>query len=291
MTHNPWAWWQAALAGDFGPIHESDPQAGYFRRKLRDGGWSPVAIWREGDALICLDGGQPKEATEVWTWCCRTPITYELYEAVTDRGEGWPDLPPAAGHNLGLTPFETLANELAGEKAEIDRLLTAGPIKDKATADRLSNWTARISDIKTRADAERVAEKRPHDDAASAVQAKWKPLVDDAAALARRMKDAIGAYLTEQAKAAAAERARAAAEGAPIKAVENARAGSIGRKVALRTVKSADITDLAKAAAFIAAMSNPPVEFVEVVRKLADKMLKAGVDVPGAILTEKQIAA
>ena len=67
-------YWQNALSGNFGAVHENDPQCGYYRmRKGRGGPWVPVAIWLEGqdDAgmkqnsinsdsgkLVCLVEGQ-----------------------------------------------------------------------------------------------------------------------------------------------------------------------------------------------------------------------------------------
>ena len=238
MAQRSWSWWKAALKGDFGPIHENDPQVGYYRRKSKDGGWIPVAIWESEDgSLLCADGEQERDATDVWTWCCRNPISYDLYVAVVEKGEPWPDLPPQAGHNLGSTALETLSNELEGERIEIERLLKDGPITDKATADRLSNWTTRIAEIGKKAEAERVAEKRPHDQAAAEVQAKWKPLIDDASALVRRMKGAIGAFLNEQRRKDAIARAEAAKAGEALRPAPAATSGTVGRKIALRTVK------------------------------------------------------
>ena len=92
-----YSWWRQALLGQFGPIHESDPQPGYYRiRKARGGPWVPVAIWCSdtGSSLVCLVDGSEKDPYEIWTWVCRYPVPYETYVAVAERGEPWPeDLP------------------------------------------------------------------------------------------------------------------------------------------------------------------------------------------------------
>lgn len=66
------------------------------------------------------------------------------------------------------------------------------------------------------ADKERAAEKKPHDDAAKAVQTKWKPLIDRCDIAAKAIKDALTPYRTEKQRAAddAARKAREEAEAA-----------------------------------------------------------------------------
>src|SRR4051812_17925341 len=98
-THN---FWRSALTGAAQPIHENDPQAGYYRvRAYRGGPWLPVAIWRETDGrLKALRDGSPVDPQDLWTWCCQHPVTYEAYLAVAEGGQPWPDEVPAGlGHN------------------------------------------------------------------------------------------------------------------------------------------------------------------------------------------------
>src|SRR5437588_590750 len=94
--------WRKALAGQPIPLHENDPQEGYWRlRQRRSGAWLPVAIWREPDgALKALRDGEQAEAQELWTWCCRHPVAYEAYVAVAERGEPWSEAVPG-GAGLG----------------------------------------------------------------------------------------------------------------------------------------------------------------------------------------------
>ena len=107
---NPYTYYKSALMGVFGPVHENDPQCGYYRmRRGRGGPWVPVAIWREdpegfgirehseisdSGKLVCLVDGVEKDPYEIWTWVCRYPVPYETYVAVAEQGQAWPeDLP------------------------------------------------------------------------------------------------------------------------------------------------------------------------------------------------------
>ena len=84
-------WWRKALAGEFGPIHEDEPQSGFFRVQ-QNKRWQAVAIWRDGDTIECIVGtDEPVDPYKIWTWACRRPIAHELYTAVVERGEAWPD--------------------------------------------------------------------------------------------------------------------------------------------------------------------------------------------------------
>ena len=43
-------WWREAIAGNYGPVYESEPQAGFYVRKFRkDGPEMPVRIWLHQD--------------------------------------------------------------------------------------------------------------------------------------------------------------------------------------------------------------------------------------------------
>jgi len=107
LSQSTYTYYRSALKGVFGPVHENDPQCGYYRmRRSRGGPWIPVAVFREATdcdqnseisdsgKLICLVDGVERDPFEVWTWVCRYPVPYETYVAVAERGEAWPeDLP------------------------------------------------------------------------------------------------------------------------------------------------------------------------------------------------------
>ena len=89
-----WEWWQAALAdpskiGTDLPVHDGEPFTGFFRSK--DG--EPIAFWFDGEALQCaISGTQVVEnrAWDMWTFCCRKPVSYEAYQAKVNDG-AWPN--------------------------------------------------------------------------------------------------------------------------------------------------------------------------------------------------------
>lgn len=73
-------WWRLALAGQKPPIHEGEPQAGFYRRKLVKGGpWVACAIRRERDVLICIVAGKQVAPDDQWTWLAASPISQEDY--------------------------------------------------------------------------------------------------------------------------------------------------------------------------------------------------------------------
>ena len=51
--------WRTALRGGKQPVHESNPQCGFYKRRLvKDGEWLPIAFWRNKDDQIvcCFEG-------------------------------------------------------------------------------------------------------------------------------------------------------------------------------------------------------------------------------------------
>lgn len=118
-----------------------------------------------------------------------------------------------AGHNnppadaaFGLhidERFSLLSDTLAGGDVKTDE-------QDAAIDALLDDFRKASKD----ADKERAAEKKPHDDAAKAVQAKWKPIIEKADRGATACKEALTPYRTakQRAKDEAARAARAEAE-------------------------------------------------------------------------------
>lgn len=96
-----YTFWQNALAGTLGPIHDSEPQVGFYRRKIvsgRNSPWTPVAIWADESGNIqalqhatVIMGPRAVDPNEVWSWCANNPITEEAYRAVAEKNLPWPD--------------------------------------------------------------------------------------------------------------------------------------------------------------------------------------------------------
>jgi len=323
MTENAWHWWQEALAGRIGPIHDGDPKQGYYRTRFKDKPWEPVAIWFEDGEWHALRGERKVDASDIWTWCCRNPITYEAYTKAIE-GAGWDDEPeaPAIGHNLPDDPFEALQVEFAAEKEQAEAFLKQ-PIKTQADADRAAIWSKRLSTIAKKATDLHKVEKQPHLDAGRAVDNKWRELKEEPDALSKKLKRHMDDYLREQQRiemerqrkaqeeadrkrreaeeaaraaaqvedeAAAAEAKRLAEQAAQAERDAQARnmsAGRTGARVALRTFVSARIVDYDKA---LRALGNHP-EMKALVETLANRAVRAGVEVEGVERFEEQRAA
>jgi hypothetical protein len=307
-------WWREALKGNVGEIHESNPQPGYYKmRDGKDGPWLPVAIWTSEGELVCRVAGNRRDALEVWTWCAKNPVSKADAKIAFETGS-WPgDVPLSNSANL------TLQEEIDDAVEQALAFLKQTTIADQISADKAGNWRQRLLDLGKKADKEREAEKRPHDEAAKAVQAKWKPSIDKAADAANTIRDALTKWMREEeAKRRAAaeakareenerrqraqeerEKALAAAPGladilppvetAPVVAAEPVVhvGGQRGRKTALRTVTRFIVVEYEAA---LAHLKHHP-EVRAAVEKVAAAQGRAGVAVPGVSRIEEQVAA
>lgn len=144
-----------------------------------------------------------------------------------------------------LGAFTTHITDL---RLEAGNWLDGSPIENQAQADEVSRLLDELRRARKDADAARAEEKKPHDDQAKAVQAKWKPLLDTADLAADGCKKALAPWLqkVEEQQRAAAEAARREAE----RQAEEARAAlaaAAGNDIAAREEAEALVTQ-AKAA-------------------------------------------
>jgi hypothetical protein len=314
-----WQWWREALAGKTQAIVESEPRSGYFKmRKGKDGPWLPVVIWEKDGALVCRVADDVKDPHDVWTWCAGNPVAKEAAKQAFETGS-WPGDVPQIGDNSGTL---SLPEEIDDATSQALQWLTTSGVTDKVTADMAANYRARMLDLSKRADKQRETEKRPHDDAAKAVQAKWKPYVDKAADTAVRLRDALSKFLAaEEAKARKAaeeaarienekrmaefrrqqeEAAKAAATAPkdepplPLEAptfvapepVKIQAGGQRGKKASLRTLTKYEISDFDAALAHV--KNSPDVRAA--VEKVAFAQARAGATVPGVRSYEEKVA-
>jgi len=205
-----WGWWRAALKdpraiGRSLPVHDGDPQQGYFRvRYAKDKPFEPVAIWFEDGQWLAYRSGREVRAEDIWTSCCRHPVTYEAYNDAVE-GKGWPDddavvakqvAPPAPGDNsAAIDPVEEIADQIASALAGKDAY---AKIADDETAAKALSLRNRLNELSNKADKIREEAKAPHLAAGKAVDAKWQPLVKKAKAGADEVKGAIAAWETEK---------------------------------------------------------------------------------------------
>lgn len=310
---NRWAWWQAALKGNFGPMHEGEPQQGFYRTRFKGGKWEPVAIWQDEDGKwIAYRNGREVDPGEAWNFCRTHPITREAYDRAMD-GKPFDDEDETVaaqvattGHNSGdIDETEELKDQIESALAGLKAYET---VNDDATAAKALSLRNRLNELSNKADKVRTEQKAPHLAAGKAVDEKWQPLVKKAKAGADTVRDAIGAFetrkLQEQRKREReAEQARIAAEQAaldqqaetevmaapapapaPVAAPAPIRA-AYGKAASVKVSNVVkDVTDWAALAVY---MSNHP-DCQDLLRKLAQRALDAGrTNIPGIITEEK----
>jgi hypothetical protein len=212
-----WTWWQNALKGEFGSIHDGDPQQGYYRVRPKGGQWEPVAIYYpdDSDQIVAYRNGREIAADDIWTWCCRNPITFEAYEKAM-AGGGFDDEPApvrGVGDNSGeVDPFDALRIEYLGEVEQIAEFMKK-PVKTQAEADKLAVWKDRLSRIKSRAVALHKVEKAPHLEAGRQVDNKWRELKEEPDTYIEKVRLHVKPFF-EELRRAEEERQRKAREAA-----------------------------------------------------------------------------
>lgn len=229
--------WQQALAGKKPPVHEGDPQPGFYyklegdARLKKDRTRLPVAIWEQGGDILTLvgfkSGAKLRDSVETWTWVCQYPVTEEAYRAAFEAGRWAGDPPPAAeispqadfgaaessrgmGDNLPTDAAERMALELQGEE-ETTKEFLAKPITTQTDADMAAVWAKRLTEMSSSAVAKHKVEKEPFLVAGRVVDRKWFDIRDRATALAAALKAHMTPFLKKQKEADEAE-ARAAEE-------------------------------------------------------------------------------
>jgi len=197
---NPWAWWQAALEGNIGPMHEGQPEQGYYRTRFKGGQWEPVVLWRgdDGEWLGRRGDKMVDDAGDLWNFCRTHPVTVEAWEKAINGG-GWDDEPPAPamGHNLPADPFEALSLEYQAEK-ELAAELLKKEVKTEDQASQIAILSKRVASVSKKATDLHKVEKQPHLDAGRAVDDKYRYLKEDPADLSKQLKRHLDAYLIEQ---------------------------------------------------------------------------------------------
>lgn len=117
-------------------------------------------------------------------------------------------------NNPPVDPFDGFSVHITDLLDEAKNHLDGGGVENAGQADAVSALLDMLRKASKDADAARAAEKKPHDDAAKAVQAKWKPLLDRAELAMTTCKSALAPWLRklEDEKRALAEAARKEAE-------------------------------------------------------------------------------
>lgn len=106
---DPFAYWKARRAGENPKAFVDSPQCGFYRKGvyergvIRDGvfipdenannrrvGWEPVAIYMQMRVRVGNDDF-PADSIDIWSWVADQDISEELYRAVSEKNEPWPE--------------------------------------------------------------------------------------------------------------------------------------------------------------------------------------------------------
>ena len=290
MTNDPaWQWWIDKLRGDIPlALSESTPHAGFYRWPKREAYGAkryfvPVAYWPNEDGeLNCRIGEEdvtPERGRDIWVSVGAHPVSEEDYREVAERGGRWRDeheLVPMQRSNQPQVPednsFEALRNAINEMSLHGEARLSQPMISNQDEGDRIANFVGELSDLHRRANEARSNEKRPHDDAAKAVQAKWKPWVDKAETLYKALKrQLLTPFLQTEEK----------------RLERRVQVGTRGRAISLKTIKRAEIVDFQECLSYFAD-SRDVHDFVQ---ELADKAVRADdTAIPGVKVIEESTA-
>lgn len=213
-------------------------------------------------------------------------------------------------------PFEALSLQIEDLFTLVSDSTAGGQVTTDKQEAALDTLLDDFRKVRKEADAARVDEKRPHDDAAKAVQTKWKPVLDRCDAAAAEIKRLLTPYRNakQKAKDEAAAKAREEAAQRQREAEEALRqsddlearfeaekelktaaklvavANRIDREATgLRAYWVAEIVDRREAVKFY--LNRNPEVFLEAMQRLADADARgARPAVPGVTYHEKKMA-
>lgn len=295
-----YSWYRAALKHGAGspqaPIHADEPQCGYFRLKVGgDGNGNarvvPAYIAVEApvdengelsgdERMICKVGQVDRDPAAAWTWLAGHPVPYDAFQQAWETGQ-WPDDAPGANFQA--------ADSLEGLTDQLETMLAnANKFKNVTTqteCDQAANLKDRIQDVFKALDAMRVAEKKPHDEAARAVQNRFLPWLGKAREAVDALRLAMGPFLQRAQEAAKRAAAEAGGEAAAAALDVRARAGGMGgRRTSLRKKKIAVIVNYDQALAHV----KDREEVKALVEKICTSLARAGeTKIPGCEVKEE----
>lgn len=317
-------WWRDALAGKNPEIDANTPQSGFYKKRDGKGGkWLPVMIRFDADGDLRCRVGDDSGANphEVWTWCAGNPVSKDEAKHAFETGS-FPGEVASIGDNSGDL---TLAEQIGDFVTRALDWFRKNGIKDKKSSDIAANYRAELLRLSKEADTAREKEKRPLLEASRAVDAKFKPLIEQAADAANELRDGLTKWMRAEearlqkeaddryeAERAAAEKARQEVEAQrakqmredpiaaltstpeplpdlppPPEPVKVQAGGQRGRKTGFREVTKYVVTDYAAALAHV--KDHPEVRAI--VEKVCAAQAKAGAKVPGVEAKIEKVAA
>lgn len=194
-------WWQNALKGIRGPVHDGEPQSGFYRGKNQLKQMEAYAYWKDTATGAQRHQRNGKElstdsAMQSWLFVNAHPISEETYWHFIDTGK-WPDEDAGTAKALkdgpaidpAVDPVGSLKAEIDAAKADVPKYLKIESDEAAAAAQTLrSNLTT----LKGKAVKMHQIKKEPHLEAGRAVDREFFPLRDLAEAEADKLATALG---------------------------------------------------------------------------------------------------
>ncbi len=270
----------------------------------------------------------PDKLNDLWSWIASNAISEEWYRAVAEQGLPWPDAHDPS-KNVGNvldaggpvqsgkvtfgpeegreSPEQKLAREIAEAKAGVSQY---AKIESDEMAGRAISLKNELTTLAGKLDKVRETLVRPHVDAQAEINGRFNPIIKDAKEQCKALLGHVGEWedlkrdAARKAQAEAdriarehAEKARKAEEAgkppppAPTPVAPNAPppsvqiAAAVGKKASVKVAKIVTSIDLNKA---FAQFGGQP-EVYEVLLKLAQQAVDAGLTVDGAVIEEKSV--
>lgn len=231
---NHYKFWADSLAWLAGPqtaprpmITNEQPECGFYRMK-RNKAWVPVAVWPAASGSLGFKFGHEVVGEQIgieqWPYYAANPITEEVYRAVCERGENWPDADPTVAAMTGSKPapviFPGSVMVIADSTAEFREQITTAlagvgayaKIESDEASTRSTGLRNLLNELASTADKAREAEKAPHLKAEREIDARWQPIIKQARKGALDIKEARDRWEDVKREAARLAVARAAEE-------------------------------------------------------------------------------
>lgn len=220
------SWWQKALKGDRGMVHDGEPMSGFYRGKNQLKQMEAYAYWKDSatGAQRCHRNGKElshDSAMQSWLFVNAHPISEETYWTFIDTGK-WTDEDAGTAKALAngpaidpkVDPRGSLEQEIKTAAVDVPKYLKIESDEASAAAQTLrSNLTT----MKGRAIKLHKIAKEPSLEEGRSIDREWFPLRDLADDLAGKIAKAQGEWedvKRDAARAAARETQRLADEAA-----------------------------------------------------------------------------
>jgi hypothetical protein len=286
-------WYLEALKGSRGPINPNEPKSGYYRSRAKSGTLSAVAFWYDsvGGNLRCQQNGNDIEETraiEIWPFASRHPITEELFWQFRDTGS-WGDIDETAQaihsgqKHAGFSsedadPAKDIKAKIAEAKKAVPQYLK---LDSDEQATRAQSLRSTLTSLKGGAKKAYDALNRPLLDKQKRIRGIWNPIMDDAEASALQLRTAIEDW--ELAKRKANQAAEEAGVKPNMPAPSAKISGGMGRTASAKPYIAVTEIDLDQCFQ----QFRLEIEVSDVLFKLAQRAIDAGIAVPGAKTEER----